>query len=131
MVLPSLAWKLVLALALAAAILAGASARAPRRATPGAELRCLVFATLVLYAVGLGASLSRHRTIAAALYAGGTSISALAAWLSRGPGSNPSRGDQRADEPSPPDPIAPRFDWSAFERELQSYERRRPRQPIG
>jgi len=127
---PSFAWKLVLAVALAGAILASTRAHAPRRSTPGADLRCLVFAALLLYAVGLAASLSRHGAIAAGLYAGGIAISALAVWLSRGSDSGPPPGEDPEDEQPPPDPDGlPRFDWAAFEREFRRYERRR-RTPV-
>jgi hypothetical protein len=130
---PTIAWKLVLALALAGAILAAARARAPRRPTAGADLRCLVFAAVLLYAVGAGASLSHHGGLAAALYAGGVSAAALALWLSRGSGAGPPRGDEPTEERPPPWPEGlPRFDWAAFERELRAYSRRRerPRAPV-
>jgi hypothetical protein len=127
----SFAWKLVLAVVLGAAIIASAYAKAPRRSFPGADLRRLVFAALVLYAVGLVASLSHHGVLAAVLYATGIIVSALAAWLSRGSDSGwPPPGDEPADEQPPPDPDAvPRFDWAAFERDFRAYDRRR--EPTG
>jgi hypothetical protein len=123
---PSFAWKLVLAVVLAAAIIASAYAKAPRRSFPGGDLRRLVFAALVLYAVGLVASLSHHGVLAAALYATGIIVSALAAWLSRGSDSGgPPPGDEPADEQPPPDPDGvPQFDWARFEREFRAYDRR-------
>jgi hypothetical protein len=128
---PSSAWKLVLAVALGGAILASAYAKAPRRSFPGPELRRLVFAAILLYAVGTVASLTRHPVLAAVLYAGGIAVSALAAWLSRGSdsGGGPPRGDEPVDEQPPPDPDGvPRFDWAAFERDFRDYARR-PREP--
>ena len=84
MIAPSFAWKLVLALALGGTIIASAYADAPRRAFPRTDLRRLVASALVLYAIGLAASLSHHGALAALLYAAGIAVSALAAWLSRG-----------------------------------------------
>jgi hypothetical protein len=124
---PSFAWKLVLAVILGGAIIASAYAKAPRRSFPGGDLRRLVFAALVLYGVGLFASLSHHGVLAAALYAAGIIVSALAAWLSRGSdsGGGPPPGDEPADEQPPPDPDGiPQFDWAAFEREFQAYSSR-------
>jgi len=125
---PSYAWKIALAIALCGAILASAYAKAPRRAFPRTELSRLVLAALLLYAVGMVASLSRHAILAAILYAAGITISALAAWLSRGTdsGGGPPRGDEPVDEEPPRDPDgAPGFDWAAFEREFRQYARRR------
>src|SRR5437764_4011245 len=124
---PSFAWKLVLAVVLGGAIIASAYAKAPRRSFSGGDLRRLVFAALVLYAVGLAASLSHHGVLAAALYATGIMVSALAAWLSRGSdsGGGPPGGDEPADEQPPPDPDGvPQFDWAAFEREFRVYSER-------
>ena len=129
---PADAWKLVLAVALGGAILASAYAKAPRRAFPGSELRRLVLGALVLYAVGLAASLTHHAVLAVVLFASGITVSALAAWLSRGndSGGGPPRGDQPVDEQPPPDPAGmPRFDWVAFERDFEDYARRR--NPVG
>jgi hypothetical protein len=125
---PSFAWKLVLAVILGAAIVASAYAKAPRRSFPGGDLRRLVLAALVLYAVGLVSSLSHHGALAAVLYATGIIVSALAAWLSRGSdsGGGPPPGDEPADEQPPPSPDGvPSFDWAAFEREFRAYDRRR------
>ena len=49
--------RVLLTVALAGTILASTRASAPKRTTPGADLRCLVFAAVLLYAVGLAASL--------------------------------------------------------------------------
>ena len=115
-----------MAVTLGAAIIASAYAKAPRRSFPGGDLRRLVFAALVLYAVGMIASLSHHGVLAAVLYATGIVVSALAAWLSRGSDSGPPPSDEPADEEPPPDPDGlPRFDWAAFEREFRLYSERR------
>lgn len=130
MLSPSFAWKLVLAVVLGAAIVASAYAKAPRRSFPGGDLRRLVLAALLLYAVGMAASLSHKGVLAAVLYATGIGVSALAAWLSRGSDSGPPPGDEPADEQPPPDPEGvPRFDWTAFERQFRAYDRRR--EPTG
>jgi hypothetical protein len=121
---PSYAWKLVLAVALGGAIVASAYAKAPSRSSPGAELRRLVLAAIALYAVGVMALLKHHGQLAVVLYGAGVAVSALAAWLSRGtdPGGGPPGDDEPADEHPPPAPDgAPRFDWPAFERDLQAY----------
>ena len=127
---PSVAWKLVLAIALAAAICVSLFARAPRRAIPGSELRRLVLSALGLYAVGGLASLTHHPMIAALVYAAGIAVCALAAWLSRGNDSEdpPRGGDEPVDEQPPPRPDGvPSFDWEAFERAFRAYsERRQP-----
>jgi hypothetical protein len=131
---PTHAWKLVLAVVLCAAILVSASARAPRRSVPGAELRRLVASALLLYAVGALASMRHHTALAALVYAAGISVCAFAAWLSRGHGESddPPDGDKPSDEQPPPGPDGvPRFDWPAFERELRAYTSQRERKPVG
>lgn len=127
MMSPSFAWKFVLAISLLGLIVASARAHPPRRAFPAPDLRRLVTAALMLYAVGLAASLTHHPTLAACLYATGIASSALAAWLSRGADSEgPSDPEAPAEEPPPPEPDgAPWFDWSAFEAEFRAYARRR------
>ncbi len=133
LVTPADSWKVVLAVALGGAILASAYAKAPPRAFPSSELRRLVLGALVLYAVGLAASLTHHSILAVVLFASGITVSALAAWLSRGndSGGGPPRGDEPVDEQPPPDPDGmPRFDWAAFERDFEDYARRR-RDPVG
>jgi hypothetical protein len=127
------AWKIVLAVALGAAIFASAYARAPRRQFPRGDLRRMVLAAIVLYAVGMAASLTHHAILAAILYASGITVSALAAWLSRGndSGGGPHRGDEPVDEQPPPEPDGiPGFDWLAFERDFAAYARRQ-RDPAG
>src|SRR5436305_1870063 len=130
---PSLIWKLVLAVLLVATILAGACVRAPRHSYPQADLKGLLFAALVLYCVGLAASLSDHEALAALLYAGGIGASAFAVWLSRGTDSGePPRDDVDDESPPPTGPDEPpEFDWDAFERQLRVYADRRDRQPAG
>lgn len=131
----TLIWKLVLAAALAALIFASALIRPPRRSFPGADLRVMLVAALGLYLVGLGASLTHHGAIAAAVYACGISISALAVWLSRGKDhQDPPPGDDPPDAPPPAGPEPTGFDWEAFERELGVYsdrqrDGRREREP--
>jgi|SRR5579859_1591847 len=128
----TLIWKLVLAAALAAGISASAMVSPPRRSFPRADLRVMLLAALGLYIVGFGASLTHHGAIAAAVYACGISISALAVWLSRGKDlRDPPPGDDPPDEPQPAGPNDPTaFDWDAFERELGVYsDRRREREP--
>jgi hypothetical protein len=125
---PSDAWKLVLTLALAVAILVSLCARAPRRTIPGSDLRRLVVSAIGLYAVGGLASLTHHRFLAAVVYASGIATCALAAWLSRGSDSeDPPGGEEPVDEEPPPGPDGiPAFDWDMFEREFRRYSEREP-----
>jgi hypothetical protein len=123
---PSDAWKLVLAIALGAAIFLSARARAPRRPASGAELRRLVLAALLLYGVGALASVTHHPVLAGVVYAGGITVCALAAWLSRGTDSEgPPGGGEPVDEHPPPSPDGlPGFDWARFERDFRAYSDR-------
>ena len=133
-VLPSDAWKLVLAIVLGAGIFLSAYANAPRRAVPGADLRRLVVSALSLYAVGGLASLTHHPVLAGLVYAAGIIVCALAVWLSRGSDSeDPPGGEEPSDEQPPPEPDGlPTFDWAAFERDFRSYsERDCDREPAG
>lgn len=132
------AWKLVLAVALGAAILFGAYGTPPPRGVPRSDLRRLVLSALGLYVVGAIASLKHHTTLAALVYAAGIAVCALALWLSRGAdtGEDPPRGgDEPTDERPPPSPDGlPEFDWGAFEREFRSYSESaspRAREPAG
>jgi hypothetical protein len=120
---PSAAWKLVLAIALVAAIGVSAFGRAPRHAVPGPDLRRLVVAAMILYAVGALAALTHHALLAGLVFATGIAACALAAWLSRGSDSeDPPDGDEPVDEQPPPEPDGlPTFDWTAFEREFRAY----------
>ena len=129
---PSDAWKLVLAIVLAAAIVLSAWGRAPRRAVAGSELRRLVVSAIGLYAAGSLASLTHHAELAAFVYATGIVICALAAWLSRGSDSEdpPRDGDGSADQQPPPEPDGmPRVDWVVFERDFRAYAADRRPEP--
>jgi hypothetical protein len=128
---PSVAWKLLLALVLVGAIVLSACAKAPSRPLPRGELRRLVLAALILYAVGVFASMTHHAVLAGVVYVAGIAACALAAWLSRGidPEDPPRGGEEPIDEQPPPQPDGmPWFDWRAFERDFREYsERSRPR----
>jgi hypothetical protein len=125
---PSDAWKLVLAVALVAAICISIFARAPGRSVPSADLRRMVISAIGLYVVGALASVAHHPMLAALVYAAGIVICALAAWLSRGTDSeDPPGGEEPVDEQPPPEPDGlPGFDWEAFERDFRSYSERTP-----
>ena len=131
---PSLAWKLVLAITLAAAIAVSAFASAPRRAVPPGDLRRLAGAALALYGVGAVASITHHHSLAGLVYAAGIATCALAAWLSRGSDSeDPPRGDDPVDEQPPPEPDGlPELNWDEFERAFRAdADRERSRTPAG
>jgi hypothetical protein len=129
------AWKLALALVLGSAILFSLFARAPRVSLPTGQLHRLVLSALVLYGVGAFAWLTGHRVLAAVVCAGGTSVAAMTAWLSRGstPDDPPSPPEEPADPEPPPAPDGePEFDWAAFEQSFRTYsDRRREREPVG
>jgi hypothetical protein len=127
-------WKLILASGLGAAILLGAMARAPRRPIPRADLRALVAGALLLYGVGLIASLSHRSTLAAVLYGSGIAISSLAGWMSRGADSgDPPPGSGHSEEPPPPPDthLGAGFDWEALERQFREPGRHGEHQPVG
>ena len=126
----SIAWKLVVVMALVGVILLSACARAPRRPLPRVDLRRLVLAAVILYGVGVFASLTHHPLLAGVVYVSGIAACALAAWLSRGidPEDPPEDGDQDPPDEGPPsdDPDGlPEFDWAAFERQFRAYSKRR------
>jgi hypothetical protein len=123
---PSDAWKLVLAVTLAVAIILSAFATAPRRAVPASDLRRLVLSALGLYGVGGLASLTNHPGLAGLIYAAGIMTCALAAWLSRGTDSeDPPGGEEPGDERPPPEPDGlPELDWDEFERSFRTYAER-------
>jgi hypothetical protein len=127
----SAGWKVVLAVALIAAVLLSARARRPRRSIDGADLRWLVLAALTLYAVGTVAWLNHRVMLAIVVYAAGIATAALGAWLSRGGDSEdgPPWGHDPFDEEPPEDPAGPCFDWDAFERDLRAYVAATP--PLG
>lgn len=123
--------KLGLAAFLGVAIFASALLRPPRRSYPRGDLRLMVASAMGLYAVGLGASLTHHAATAAAVYACGIGISALAVWFSRGSDrGEPPRGDDPPDGPPPVGPDRPDFDWEAFEHQFRVYSERRERVPV-
>jgi hypothetical protein len=130
---PSAAWKLVLAVALVAAISFSLVARAPTRALPGADLRRLVLSAIALYLVGGFASLTHHRVLAGLVYAAGISVCALTAWLSRGSDSeDPPDGEEPVDEQPPPERDGlPSFDWARFESEFRAFSERPQPDPLG
>jgi hypothetical protein len=128
---PSLIWKLVLCLALGGAIFLSVFVRAPKRSFPRADLRGMVMGALALYLVGVVASLTHHGVVAAVLYACGISLSAFAAWLSRGSGPRRRRADEDPSEPPSPDGPGdePLLDWTAFESQFRAYAHRHERRP--
>jgi hypothetical protein len=133
LVSPSLAWKLVLGVALLGAIAASQFVRAPSRPVATEELRRLVICALGLYAVGFLGSLTGHPVLAALVYSSGIAICALASWLARGDSEDPPDGEEPADERPPPDPDGlPAIDWTRFDADRQAYaSRARPRAPAG
>lgn len=125
------AWRLALAIAFCLAIFLSVCARAPRQSVPSSDLKRLVACALVLYGVGGLASLTHHPVLAGLVYGAGITVSALAAWLSRGQDhGGPPDDDDPADEEPPPEPDGvPRLDWPRFEREFRDYSERRGREP--
>ena len=95
---------------------------------PRNELRRLVLTALILYGVGVYASITHHAALAGVVYVSGIAACALAAWLSRGSDSeDPPDGDDDgpSDHRPPPDPDGlPTFDWAAFERQFRAYSNR-------
>jgi hypothetical protein len=128
----TLIWKLALAATLGVTIFASALVRPPRRSYPNGDLRLMVGAALGLYGVGLGATLTHHGPVAAALYACGIGISALAAWLSRGSdGWRPPRREEAPEAPPPGGPGGPpEIDWEAWERQLGTNAQRPECPPV-
>jgi hypothetical protein len=119
-----LAWKLALAIALAGAIIIGASARAPRRSIPRGDLQRLLLSAAALYAVALLALLKHRGPLTILLFAAGVATSALALWLSRGhEDGGPPPGEEPIERHPPPGPdgLGATFDWVRFERELRAY----------
>lgn len=115
---PWLIGRVLLALTLVAAIALSQLARAPAQPVTRSELRRLLAAALSLYAVGVLAALTHHPVLAGIVYAGGITTCALAAWLSRAPGSEePPRGGGPDDDVPPPE--HPEFDWERFEAEFR------------
>jgi hypothetical protein len=127
--LPLGAWKLTLAVLLVLAIFASAYARAPRQAAGRTELTRLVVAAVLLYGLGVFASLTDHPEPAGIIYGVGIGLCAFAAWLSRG--SDPDGGpgdDDPGDVHPPPRPDGvPWIDWAEFERAFWNYAERHSR----
>jgi hypothetical protein len=118
----------------------GAWGRAPHRAAAPRDLRRLVIAAVVLYAVGVAAVLARRPIPSIAAFAGGVAAASLAAWLSRG--GNTDDGDDNGGggggrppidrTPPPPGPDGlPEVDWGRFDRERRGWERGADRPPAG
>ena len=122
---PALIWKLALGLALGGAIFLSMFVPAPRRAYPQADLRGMLLGALALYSVGLVASVTHHAAVAAVVYAGGITVSAFAAWLSRGIDPRRPRTDPDEDPSETPPPGGgddhPLLDWAAWERDFRAY----------
>ena len=127
----SLIWKLVLGLALAGMIFLSVFIRAPRRTFPREDLRGVVLGALALYLVGVVATLSHHKVMSAVLCACAITLSAYAAWLSRGsdPHRPPPGGDEDPSEPSGGPDDRPLLDWPAFESQFRAYAHRHERRP--
>jgi hypothetical protein len=130
---PPLIWKLALGLALGGAIFLSIFVRAPRHVYPRADLRGMLLGALALYSVGFVASLNHHEAVAAIVDAGGITVSALAAWLSRGidprrPGTDPDEDPSETPPPGGGDDH-PLLDWAAFERDFRTYARHHERRP--
>ena len=120
-------WKLLLTLGLLLAVLCSVVIRAPRHRIAAAELRRLVLAAILLYAVGAGATWARRELLAGVVFASGILVCSLAVWLSRGSdfddGSDwPGGGGPPEDEQPPPGPGGfPGIDWDEFERERAAW----------
>jgi hypothetical protein len=107
--------------------------RAPREAIDPRELRRLVGAAVVLYAVGAAASLSHRALLAGVVYGAGILVCSLAVWLSRGSGRDDGPGGFGGDDDAPVDDRPPQgpdglplLDWDEFDRERVGWERRAP-----
>jgi hypothetical protein len=122
------AWKLLLVVALLAAIALSMCWAAPRSAVPRGDLHRVVLSGLSLYAVGGLAALAHRVTLAGLVFAAGIMTCALAVWLSRGTDSGDPPDDEKpVDEPPPPDPDGlHELDWEQFERAFRAYSEREP-----
>jgi hypothetical protein len=121
------AWKLIPAVFMLGALVAGFFVRPPREPVSPGELKQLIAAVAALYIVG-GVALAMHRTpLAAVVFGSGLVLCALALWLSRGQTPPPrddndgggGGGGQPPLDPLPigPDalPVGPDFDWGFYE----------------
>jgi hypothetical protein len=122
-------WRLVLAIALVAAVAMSVCWTAPGRVVDRGVLHRLVVSGLSLYAVGGVAALAHRETLAGLVFAAGIFTCALAVWLSRGTDSeDPPDEQEPADEPPPPSPDGlSNLDWDEFERAFRAYAARRDR----
>ncbi|HWD63547.1 MAG TPA: hypothetical protein VG405_00105 [Solirubrobacteraceae bacterium] len=125
-------WKLILTAGLLVAILGSVCLRAPRRPIARFELRQLVLSAMLLYGIGVVASVVHRGGLAGVLYASGIVVCSVAVWLSRGfdrgdgpdgPGGSEPPTDE--DPSTGPDGIPP-WDWDAFERERAAWSERNP-----
>jgi hypothetical protein len=124
-------WKLALTVGLMVAILGSISVRPPGRPVARHELRRVVLAALLLYAVGAVASMLHRGQLAGIVYAAGIFVGSLAVWLSRGSdrgdGPDGPGGDEPPQDRYPPvgpDGV-PLFDWEEFDRERAIWGRAR------
>ncbi len=113
------AWKLIPAILMLGALVAGFLARPPREPVSSRELKQLVAAVAALYMVG-GVALAMHRTpLAAIVFGAGLVLCALALWLSRGhtppPKDDNDGGGGGGEPPLEPLPLGPDFDWAYYE----------------
>jgi hypothetical protein len=124
----ALVWKLIPTVLLAAAVVAGLTARPPRTPVTPRELVRLVLSVVGLYLVG-GIALLAHRTpLAAIAFGAGLALCALAVWLCRG--GTPPPPEPEADPELPDPPLWPiDFDWSFYEEQLRQSSPPEPREP--
>ncbi len=121
--MPSPGWKFLLTAALLGAICCSVFLRAPRQPIERTELRRLVLAAVVLYAVGALASLSHRGVLAGVVYASGILVCSLAVWLSRGadlddgPDDDPGTQPPSDEKPSRGPDGLPLVDWDDFDHE--------------
>jgi hypothetical protein len=130
---PSLAPKLVLAIALLGAVVGSRLARAPVHPAAPGEVRQLIGCAVGLYAVGIAAWLTGRPLLGMLVISAGIATSALATWLARGDSEDPPDNEGPVDSRPPPGPDGmPRFDWARFEADLADYAAsRRGRPPAG
>ncbi len=122
---PSLAWKLVLAVVLGAAIVFGAYGSAPRRRVPHSDLQRLVLSAIApLRRRGNRLAETPHDARRARVRRRNRGLRARhcgcrVAPIRRGAATR-RRGAQRRAPPPRPDGL-PQFDWAAFERAFRTY----------
>jgi hypothetical protein len=130
--MPSPGWKFLLTVALLGAICCSVFLQAPRQPIARTDLRRLVFAAVVLYAVGALASISHRGVLAGVVYASGILVCSLAVWLSRGAdlddGSDDDPGSEPPTDEKPsggPDGL-PLIDWDEFDHERARWNEHEP-----